>query len=437
MMRRVLPLLAACFAATVFLIPALDSRSAEPRAKNAAGESPAAFPHAPDDWPWWRGPDRNGVAKAGPKLPLTWSDSENIVWKADVPGRGHGSPTVVGNQVLVATAEPDREVQSVLCFDRKTGEKIWQTEVHRGAPFEKKGNGKSSLASSTVACDGPRLFINFLHDGAIYTTALSREGKQLWQTKVADYLIHQGYGSSPAVYGPLVIVSADSKGNGTVAGLDRETGKIVWRQDRPKVPNYTSPIILNVAGREQLLMTGCDLVTSLDPKDGKKLWEIPGATTECVTSTVTDGQHIYTSGGYPKNHLAAVKADGSGKVVWENTSRVYVPSMLIRDGYLYAVLDAGVAVCWKSDTGVEAWKHRLGGTFSSSPVLAGEHIFATNEAGSTFVFKASPDGFESVAENQLGTDVYSTPTICGDRIYMRTAHMKDGRREETLYSIGR
>ena len=105
------------------------------------------------------------------------------------------------------------------------------------------------------------------------------------------------------------------------------------------------------AGQTQLLMTGCELVAGFDPLSGETLWEIEGATTECVTSTVSDGQLIYTSGGYPKNHVAAVKADGSGDVVWENGSRVYVPSMLVRDGYLYAVLDAGVAVCWKADTG--------------------------------------------------------------------------------------
>src|SRR5205814_107416 len=151
-----------------------------------------------------------------------------------------------------------------------------------------------------------------------------------WQTKITDYVLHQGFGSSPAVYQSLVIVSADNKGTGVIAGLNRVTGKIVWKQERPKTPNYTSPIILRVDDREQLLFTGCDLVTSFDPLTGKKLWEIGGSTTECVTSTVTDGQLIFTSGGYPKNHLSAVRADGSGKIVWENKTRVYVPSLLVR-----------------------------------------------------------------------------------------------------------
>src|SRR5205085_7408130 len=140
----------------------------------------------------------------------------------------------------------------------------------------------SSLASSTVACDGRRLFINFLNKGAIWTTALNRDGKQLWQTKVADYVLHQGFGSSPAVYESLVLVSADNKGGGLIAGLDRATGKVVWKQERPKLPNYASPIILRADGRDQLVMTGCDLVAGFAPLTGKKLWEVKGSTTECV-----------------------------------------------------------------------------------------------------------------------------------------------------------
>ena len=389
-----------------------------------------------DDWPWWRGPHRNGIAEGSAKLPLEWNDTENVLWSSTIPGRGHGSPIIVGDQVILATADGDRRTQSLLCYDRLSGKETWRVDLHQG-DVENKGNGKSSMASSTPACDGKRVFINFLHDGAIYTSAVSRDGKKLWQKKITDYVLHQGFGSSPAVHGSLVIVSADNKGGtGMVAALDRATGDVVWKRDRPKTPNYTSPIILKAAGREQLLMTGCDLVTSLNPTTGEMLWEIKGATTECVTSTVTDGLHIYTSGGYPKNHLAAVVADGSGKIAWENTSRVYVPSMLVKDGFLYSILDAGVAICWKSDTGEEQWKQRLGGTFSASPVLAGDYLFATDEAGKTTVFKATPKEFELVAENKLGTECFATPTIAGGRIYFRTATTVDGKRQETLTCLG-
>src|SRR4029079_7356080 len=156
------------------------------------------------------------------------------------------------------------------------------------------------------------------------------------------------------------------------------------------MPNYASPIILKVAGKEQLFFIGCELVTSMEPLTGNKIWEIKGSTTECVTSTVTDGKLIITSGGYPKGHVAAVHADGSNKVAWEINTKVYVPSLIERNGYLYGVMDDGIAVCWKFDSGKEIWKERFpGNKFSASPVLVGDLLFATSESGHTFIYKAN------------------------------------------------
>ncbi len=405
-------------------------------AKEPAGNDQIAV--APSDWPWWRGPDRNGVARADQRLPVKWGEKENVLWKTAVPGRGHASPTVVGDRVYLATADEEQEIQSVVCYDRKTGNQLWNTAIHRGG-FKSKGrqgNSKSSKASSTVACNGERLFITFMNDNAAFITALDLDGNQLWQKKITDYVMHQGYGSSPAIYGPLVIVSADNKGGGAIAAYDRKSGELVWRHNRPELPNYASPIILQVDGRDQLIFTGCDLVSSYDPLSGTKNWEIPGATTECVTSTVTDGKHIVTSGGYPDNHISVVRGDGSGKVVWRNKSRVYVPSMIVKDGYLYGVMDAGIAVCYELETGRRVWRHRLDAKFTASPILVGDNIYAVSEDGRTFIFKADPDGYEPLGENKLGDEVYATPSICGGRIYMRVAEMKDGKRQEMLYCIG-
>ncbi len=387
------------------------------------------------DWPWWRGPQRNGVANPDQDPPTEWSASRNVAWKSPVPGRGHSSPTVVGAHVFLATADEQQDTQSVLCYDRESGKLLWQSEVHRGGLMRK--NEKSTAASGTVACDGKSVFVNFANSKAVYVTALSLDGKQLWQTKIGDYIIHQGYGASPAVYQSLVIAAADSHAGGALAALDRTSGEIVWKHDRPKEPNYTSPIILNVAGRDQLFLTGCNLFSSFDPRNGKTLWEVKGATTECVTSTVTDGERVFCSGGYPKSHLAGVLADGSGKVVWETKDRVYVPSLLARDGYLFGVLDAGVAVCWKSDTGKEQWKKRLGGEFSASPVLVGDMIYATNENGETFIYKADPGKFEQIAVNNLGEQAMGSTTICGSRIYLRVVEQVDGKRQEILYCIAK
>lgn len=298
-------------------------------------------------------------------------------------------------------------------------------------------NKKSSAASSTVACDGNSLFVTFANRDAVYVTSLSLDGQQRWQTKISDYLIHQGYGASPAIYQSLVIAAADSDAGGTLCGLDRSKGHIVWRRDRPKAPNYTSPIILQVAGRDQLFLTGCNLVSSFDPLTGNTLWEIPGATTECVTSTVTDGRHVYCSGGYPRNHVSAIRADASGKIAWDIGDRVYVPSLLAHQGYLYGVLDAGIAACWKSDTGEEQWKKRLGGEFSASPVLVGDLIYATNENGQTFVYRADPSKFEQIATNKLGDETLTSATICGGRVYLRVVEQLDGKRQEMLYCLAK
>jgi outer membrane protein assembly factor BamB len=420
--------------------PRAGAQSTQPNVTLTADHSDAATStklaeFSTDDWPWWRGEGRQGHAHADQDPPLAWSETKNVIWKTPVSGRGHGSVTIVGDQVLLATADEQAGSQAVLCFDRETGVPTWTAKVHeRGA--KPAGNGKSSLASSTVACDGERLFINFYNSDAVFLSALDRVGKTLWQKKVCDYVMHQGFGASPCIYGPIVIVAVDHKGGGTIAAYDRESGDVVWQHARPKLPNYSSPVVLHVAGKDQLIFIGCNLVSSYEPLSGKKNWEIDGATEECVITTVTDGKHIYTSGGYPRNHMAAIRADGSGEVAWENTVRVYVPSFLEKDGYLYAVTDNGVAMCFKSDTGEEIWKGRIGGTFSSSPVLVGQRIYAIDEAGKCSIFSATPDKFELLGVNQLGSETFATPTIVGGRIYYRMAETKNGQRQEMLYCLG-
>ena len=392
------------------------------------------------DWPGWRGPSVNGIASPDQDPPLKWSQDENVLWRTPIAGRGHGSPTVLGSHVYLPTADEARKVQLVLCFDRDSGKKLWETVVHKGG-FEnksgRKANEKATLASSTIATDGSHLYINFINDSAMFTSALDLNGKVVWQTRVSDYLIHQGYGSSPTIYQDKVIVTCDNKAGGAIAALNRNTGDIVWTRERPELPNYASPVVYEIDGRDQLIVTGCDLVTSLNPTTGETLWEIEGATTECVTTTVTDGKHVYSSGGYPRNHLAAIAADGSGKVVWDQNLRVYVPSFLYRGGYLYLTLDAGVAMCLDASTGETVWKQRLGGSFTSSAVMVDDRIYATNEDGVTFIYRATPDGFEELGENKLGQSVFASAAITGDRIYLRSAAHEDDTRQEYLYCIGK
>jgi outer membrane protein assembly factor BamB len=403
----------------------------------ASLSSYAAEAEAPGtgDWPAWRGRHGNGVADGDQQPPLKWSETENVLWKAEVPGRGHSSPTVVGSRVFLASADEVAGVQWVLCYDRATGKKLWQTVVHEGG-LDPKGNQKTTQASATVACDGERLYINFLNRDAIYTTALDLDGKQLWQTKVSDFKTHQGFGSSPTLHGNLVFVTTDSPGGGVLAALDRASGQVIWQQERPEKANYASAVVERIGGREQLLLQGCDLVSAFDPRSGKKLWEVAGSTTECVTHIVTDGERVFVSGGYPKKHVQAVLADGSGKTAWENSAQVYVPSMLVHQGHLFAVQDTGVAMCWNAATGKEQWKSRVGGTFTASLVLVGDLIFATNEAGQMFVWRANSEKFELVAENQLGDEAYATPAICNGKIYHRVIKKQGNQRQEWLYCLG-
>jgi outer membrane protein assembly factor BamB len=402
-----------------------------------AGAAPAASPakSVSEDWPAWRGPTGDGIAAPGQNPPIQWSETENILWKVPLPGRGHGSPTIAGERIYLPTADAARQSQSVLCLNRQSGKTEWQAEVH-AAGAESGKHVNSSAASSTVAFDRDRIFISFLNGGAVYTSALDLSGKVIWQRKVCDYVVHQGFASSPLVHKGVVLVSADHRGGGVIVALDRKTGEVVWHQPRPKIANYTSPTVVRAGGRTQMVLAGCNLISSFDPLTGKKLWEIDGSTEECVTTVVTDGERIFATGGYPKNHTVAIQADGSGKVAWQNSVRVYVPSMIAKDGCLYAVLDSGIAVCWKADTGQEVWKERLGGDFFASPVMVGDRIYASNVSGKTYVFEATPKNFKLIAQNQLGEEEYASPVICGSRIYLRVAR-KENPRQEFLYCVGK
>ena len=386
------------------------------------------------DWPAWRGPTTDGHAAAGQKLPLKWNEGENVLWKAEVRGRGHGSPTVVADQVYLATADMETEEQLVLCYDRATGKKKWEAVVHRGN-LNTKGHKISSQASSDVVSDGERLFVNFLNNGAIFTTALDFSGKQLWQRRVCDFQVHQGFGSSPVVYQSVVLVSADHRGGGKMSGLNKLTGEIIWQQDRPPVANYATPAVVVAAGKTQAVLAGCNKVESFDPLTGKKLWSIDGSTEETVVTAVTDGSRIFLGGGYPKSHTMAVEADGSGKIAWENVTRTYVPSMIVKSGHVFAVGDSGRAACWKSTTGEELWSEKVDREFYGSPVMADSRIYVTSKGGVTSVFEATPEKFTLLSQNQLGDESFSTPAICDNRIYLRSAKTGPAR-QEYLWCVG-
>lgn len=392
--------------------------------KAAVSELPDASP-ADSDWPWWRGINLDGKA-VGPQPVTEWSEGKNILWKASVPGAGHASPIVWGEQVFVATADESAETQSLVCFDRATGEERWTTEIHRGGFMHR--HAKNSHASSTPACDGERVFTVFMVQDGIWVSAVGLDGKLLWQEMAGPFRSMHGYGSSPVLYKSLVIVAGDNQGSGFLAALHRRTGKLVWRVARKNDASFGTPIVAQVAGKTQLLLSGQDQIVSYNPETGKTLWTSRGPASTTANTMAFGDDVVYASGGYPQNHLMAVKADGSGEVIWENDRKGYVPSLLLDRGRLYLAQDDGIVRCFNASSGVEIWVRRLGGGFSASPVLAGEQIYLTNEQGATFVFKAS-ETFELLAENQLGDSGMATMAICDGRIYLRTA--------DRLYCIGK
>jgi outer membrane protein assembly factor BamB len=144
---------------------------------------------------------------------------------------------------------------------------------------------------------------------------------------------------------------------------------------------------------------------------------------------------VFASGGFPKSETVCIRADGSGTIVWKNTQKCYEQSMIVSDGFLYAMTDPGIVFCWRATDGKVMWRERLRGPISSSPVLSGGNIYMTNERGTTFVFKASPEKYIEMGRNTLGNEVFATPSICGGRLYARVGHLEAGKRREMLYCI--
>ncbi len=376
----------------------------------------SAIDVATDDWPVWRGISGDNKA-TGPLPPVQWSSTKNVLWRADVPGSGHATPIVCGNQVFVATSDTSQETMSLLCFERATGEPLWARELHHGGFMHT--HQKNSHASPTPACDGQRVFTVFIVQNALRVSAVDLDGKIVWQTEAGPFNSQHGYGSSPVLFESLVIVSGDNRGPGFLAALHRETGEIVWRVQRGNSPSYSTPIIAHVAGKHQLLLSGQNHVTSYDPATGDVLWETDGPAATMANTMAWNEEFVFASGGYPQNGVVAIRAD-SGDIVWQNTERGYVPSPLALGDRLLVVQDTGIAHCLDAKTGKSLWKQRLGGNFSASPTLAGEYVYVPDEAGKTIVFKVNPK-FEKVAENDLGDGGFASPVICGGQLFLRTS----------------
>lgn len=405
----------------------------------------AALASAPcakaEDWPQWRGPTGDNHAASGATAPTTWSDDTKFAWRTAVPGRGHSSPVLVGDKLYLTTCDEQTEAQMLLVFDRGSGQLLKQTAAHQGK-LPARIHGNNTHASPTVACDGKQIYAAFCNDDAVWVTAFDLEGEKLWQQRVAGFDPQRykfGFGTSPICVGDLIVIASEYDGpDSGIHAIRASDGKPAWRAPRPNLLSNSSPILVNLAGKSQLLISGNHQVAAYDPDSGEQMWTVKAPWQATCGTMVWDPQHniAFASGGYPANHTVAVRADGSEQAVWQNDTKCYEQSMLVKDGYLYAVADNGIAHCYRTVDGEEMWKQRLAGPVSSSPVLVGDTIYVTNERGVTFVFGASPQAFELVAKNQLGDDCFATPTPADGRLYHRYAVGSGSARQEYLVAIG-
>ncbi|MCC9606365.1 PQQ-binding-like beta-propeller repeat protein [Blastopirellula sp. JC732] len=396
--------------------PAQEVRSTGPIESTA---SPITVSAA--DWPWWRAATHDNHA-VGP-APPTEIGPQTVIWETEVPGHGHSTPILLGETLYLTTADESAQIQSLLAFDAKTGEKQWAIPVHEGKFMHM--HPKNTQASATPATDGTNIYTLFMVDEGIWATAVSPEGKIVWQTKAGPFHSQHGYGSSPLIYESLLIIQGDCKGSGFVAALDRGSGDVVWRTSRPHGNSYGTPTIAKIGGKDQLILCGQDRLISYDPQTGEPIWNFVGLSETTANTPQAAGDTVYVSGGYPDHFVMAIDAaDASGEldrshVIWEEQKKVYVPSLLVDGEFVYAIGDDGVAVCYDAATGDTHWKKRLGGGFSASPTLIGDLIYVPNEDGEMFVLKTG-EKFEQVSSGKLEGGGFASPVIVDGRLYWRT-----------------
>lgn len=382
---------------------------------------------AATNWPAWRGPQGNGRSEET-AVPVRWSPTENIVWRAAVPGKGHSSPIVFGAQVFVTSCLEAEQQHVLLCLDRATGRVRWQRTTP--AKLQKPIHRLNSHASSTPATDGRLVWVSF-HDQPNMTIVAydCATGDEVWRTVPGPMLSKHGYCSSVLPYRDTLILNSDQDGDGYLVALDQATGRERWRTARPnRTRSYCAPLITEVQGRPQLVLSGSLCVAAYDPDNGRSIWIIDGPTEQFVSSPVHVAGAIFLTYGFPKRGICAIDPTGAGNVTkthllfnLERASRGgYVPSPVAHGERAFVVNDEGIASCADPRTGREIWLQRLGRHHSASPVTAAGRVYFFDDDGKCWIVKAQ-DTFEVVAVNELGEEVYGSPAIAGGQLFVRGA----------------
>ncbi len=384
------------------------------------------------DWPQFRGPGGQGHSDAT-NLPLTWSETENVVWKVPVPGLGWSSPSIQGDQIWLTTAIDDGKSLHAIALDRATGKTIHDVVV-----FELADPGavhsKNSHASPTPLIEDDRVYIHF---GAHGTACLKTDGSVVWKTQELKHDHRHGPGGSPVIYQNLLILNCDGSDLQFVVALDKNTGKEVWKKKREHIGEdrisgkssvpmaYTTPLLTEINGKIQLLSSGADSIVSYDPLTGDELWWFRYDGYSNVPRPVVGKGHVFISSGYDRPEFFAVRVDGTGDVTeshlaWNMKKAAPLnPSPLLMGDELYLVSDNGIATCLDAVSGEQHWQERIGGNFSASPTFADGRIYFLDEEGKTTVV-APGKKFEVLASNQLEGRTLASPAMVDSSIFLRT-----------------
>jgi outer membrane protein assembly factor BamB len=376
-----------------------------------------------DDWPQFRGPSGQGhSSEAG--LPLAWSESRNIVWKAPVPGRGWSSPVVAGGRVWLTTSISEKGASlRAIAFDVASGREVVNVEVVRLGNATLT-NPKNSHASPTPVVEGDRVYVHF---GAQGTAALTTSGEIVWKTRF-PYESQHGNGGSPVLYGDLLIFSCDGSPEAFVVALDKRTGKVRWKTSRrdPSDQAYSTPLVIRVGDRDQLVSVGAYRATAYDPQTGKEIWRVSYADGfSNVPRPVFGHGLVYIATGFQQPSLLAVRADGAGDVTkthiaWTlKRGAPLTPSPLLVGDELFVVNDGGIASCLDAKTGTTHWVQRLGGAFSASPVFADGRIYFLSEEGTSAVLAPGKE-FHKLAESALDGAILASMAVSERSIFIRT-----------------
>ena len=377
-----------------------------------------------ENWPGWRGPRGDGTSMEK-NVPLRWSETQNVVWKVSIPGKGHASPIVWGRHIFVVTAIKVKKQRILLCLDRKKGKILWQRVVLESPP--ERINSLNSYASSTPATDGQRVYVSFLDRDKMFVATYDFDGNKVWEVRPGVFSSMHGYCSSPVIWKDKVIVNGDHDGPSYIVALSRATGQTIWKTPRPnRTRSYCAPIIRQIDGRNQMVLSGTKCVASYDPDTGEQHWLIDGPTEQFVASLVYNGELLFMTCGFPDRFIQAIRPDGRGNVtdthvLWQKDRDCsYVPSPIAFGPYFLVVADNGVATCFEAKTGKSCWRERLGPHYSASLVSANGLVYFLSDKGVMTIVKPGEE-LDIVARNELGENTYASPAISDGQIFLRGA----------------